>query len=487
MSEAARKGAIMCKRRFAVATGLLVFGLVTLVTLLGLTGPAHAAMPRETVAPVADSDLDLSFGNAGVVTMNVPGTFIRVVALFNGKVLALLSQPDDPDYEWSRSTGKLVRFNDDGSLDTSFGINGVVEPRSVDSTTCLQNNAGFTNFAVQSDGKILAWYECGIFTRLMPNGATDNSFGQQGMVKAVAYSQWLATAPDGKLYLGSRGGGYLSWAVTRYFGNGELDAGFGMTGTIQAESPFLVSTASYGASLQSVVPLQNGGVILGHSTFFASPGYSKSTCYIDVYPANGQNRNRLPTLDNLCFYGIRDGNERMLVAGPCSGCTTRLNADGAIDTSFGVSGSISSTIAFNMQPRQHDNKLLCLPTLNLAMPPSCSGNWPEGNDPDILLARLDDKGARDSSFANKGIARFVFTYTLPNTIPPTVISDSQAHDVALEFNGRIVIAGRYRANVLPCTMPPNCTYKLRYFPVLLRLNGARFPIEKRYLPVMNLN
>jgi uncharacterized delta-60 repeat protein len=475
----------MMNIRAAKIAGLLLFSLFATMLLVRLTDIAHAST-QTPVAPAADSDLDPTFGNAGVVTMNVPGLFIRVVALPNGKVLALLAQADDPDaYEYGKTTGKLVRFNEDGSLDMAFGINGMVEPPSVDPTTCLQNNAGFTDFAMQPDGKILAWYECSIFVRLLPNGAADLSFGQQGKIKADGYSRWLATAPDGKLYLGWLGSPYGGWSLTRFFSNGALDAGFGMTGTIHSESPFFINAFVYGASLWGIVPSQDGGITLGHSAYTAWPSGSTSACYIDVYAANGQNRNRLPSPDNLCFHGIIDGYSRMSTYGPCMTCTTRLKADGTVDTSFGFSGTISSTLGLNPQPRQTDGKYFCLPTATTFFVRACGGNWPEANDQDLLLARLNELGQRDSSFGGNGIARFVFTYTLRNSIPPTVISDSQARDVALELDGRIVLAGRYRANVLPCPMPPNCDFKLRYFPVLLRLNGARVPIEKRYLPAIS--
>lgn len=472
--------------RAAKIAGLLLFGLFAWVLLIRLTDTAHALPMRESIAPAADSDLDPTFGNAGVVTRAIPGSFGQIEALPDGRVLALFTKTRDPDDIASRTIVQLMRFNNNGSLDTSFGEKGALPLLNLNPNECLQDALGPSYFWLQPDGKILLLYECGILQRVLFNGTPDASFGQSGKISGLVPGLYgdklLAFAPSGKIYLGSRGEPYGYWRVKRFFGNGALDSGFALSGTLRGCtdcSPVHSSASSYSKYLSSVMPLQNGGFILGHSeswSFQGGTGYY--ACYIDVYPPNGRNPNRLPASPNLCFGGVSDGYGRLYTAGPCTYCTTRLNSDGSVDLTYGSSGTISSTLGMNIELRQHDGKIIC----NGWSSTPCTDGTPYPPNEHIRLARVDDLGHLDTNFGNNGYFTFTMSAALLEDPTPPIIYRTRSAAADIEFNGRIVVAGYYEVPD-PCSTP-FCPMTSHIFPVMLRLKGTRVPIENHYLPLI---
>src|SRR6185436_8118608 len=85
----------------------------------------------------------------------------------------------------------LERFNADGTLDTTFGTDGLA--------TFPQPGNGHATFMVlQPDGRILVGGHTGL-ARFMPDGSLDPSFGQGGIVQQGASE--IALLPDGRIVL----------------------------------------------------------------------------------------------------------------------------------------------------------------------------------------------------------------------------------------------------------------------------------------------
>lgn len=130
-----------------------------------------------------DGSIDLTFGGDGVVTTSVetgnpPGPFSQMLDFMRDVAI----QPDGKIVVLavgSEYTTALVRFLTDGSLDTSFGNGGFL---------ILPDADGYA-LAMQPDGKILlAGDEYGVFSafvllRLLPDGSFDPSLDGDG--KAV--------------------------------------------------------------------------------------------------------------------------------------------------------------------------------------------------------------------------------------------------------------------------------------------------------------
>ncbi|HNN47780.1 MAG TPA: delta-60 repeat domain-containing protein, partial [Marmoricola sp.] len=165
----------MPRRIFALVTA----SVVALATLT-LVSPAQAADPPSA------GDPDYSFGNGGKLTMS----FTNAVGVYDDYANAIAVYPDGRFVVAGAAKGNplvdntyqfgVVRFNADGTRDSSFGTDGVV----------LTNNGLFhdraTAVVIQPDGKIVVSGYCfgdDFFTiRLNQNGSLDSSFGSGGKV-----------------------------------------------------------------------------------------------------------------------------------------------------------------------------------------------------------------------------------------------------------------------------------------------------------------
>jgi uncharacterized delta-60 repeat protein len=132
----------------------------------------------------------------------------------------------------------LARYNTDGSLDSSFDIDGKV-------VTAISSGGGFAHgIAMQSNGKIVvAGYAYSstsfnndfVLLRYNTDGSPDNSFDADGRVMTPVgsgqdYATSVAIQPDGKIIVaGTKENNvapYSDFALVRYNSNGSLDMGF---------------------------------------------------------------------------------------------------------------------------------------------------------------------------------------------------------------------------------------------------------------------
>jgi uncharacterized delta-60 repeat protein len=113
-------------------------------------GSAYPDYPFLLVRFNPDGSLDQAFGESGALTTDFPGYTnfpFQVLLQPDGKIVVVgTSYPDDN----SQDTVTLVRYNPDGSLDTSFGEDGLV-------TTDIEagNDEYAYDMLLQPDGKIV--------------------------------------------------------------------------------------------------------------------------------------------------------------------------------------------------------------------------------------------------------------------------------------------------------------------------------------------
>jgi len=137
----------------------------------------------------ANGSLDTTFGfNNGKVLTDTGGDneTIRSLAIqADGKILAVGA---------GNNSGVIARYNADGSLDTTFDGDGkVFQP---DCSGC------FNNVRLQADGKILAT-GIGSILRFNTNGSVDTSFGMSGTAWVQRHNSYaLLIEPDGKIVVG---------------------------------------------------------------------------------------------------------------------------------------------------------------------------------------------------------------------------------------------------------------------------------------------
>jgi uncharacterized delta-60 repeat protein len=180
--------------------------------------------------------LDTSFGpnHNGLVTTKILGfaEALSVVIQPDGKIL--VGGNTSPGSGPAQCT--LVRYNPNGTLDTSFGSGGILTPTLVSGVppflldVALETVNGTTEIVVA--GTVNSWD--GIIARFYLDGSLDTSFGSNGNVIVSSLQGRLAIQPDGKIV--EVGGfwnsqqGVQDPAVARLDINGSLDATFNPNG-----------------------------------------------------------------------------------------------------------------------------------------------------------------------------------------------------------------------------------------------------------------
>jgi uncharacterized delta-60 repeat protein len=239
----------------------------------------------------ANGSLDTTFGTNGeVITNPVTGgdnAINQVVVQPDGKILG----GGEADYESYNNTVlpefTLVRYNSDGSLDSTFGSGGIVHtPWSVTG----DKEGGINSLALQSNGQIVAvgWASdqaaggayayAWALARYNSDGSLDNTFGTGGLVTLdtpVSYdfhnhsAQAVALQSNGEIV--ALGGAYDAnlkgtFAVATFTATGSLDTAFGGSGWVLGTGNSATSsmgTINYAASCLLVQPSDGKIVITG--------------------------------------------------------------------------------------------------------------------------------------------------------------------------------------------------------------------------------
>ncbi len=181
--------------------------------------------------------LDTGFGNNGVVTTSLQAEgslFLSVAVLDDDRIVAggTLIPPAESSSPWAFL---LARYQPDGAPDTSLGGNGVV------TTTIPSGDLSSWDMVVQPDGKIvLAGYvrmptggTDWALARYNPDGSLDTSFGANGVVTQDFgfhdYGYGVSVQSNGKIVLGGLAGGVS--CLARYNTDGSYDNSFGSIAT----------------------------------------------------------------------------------------------------------------------------------------------------------------------------------------------------------------------------------------------------------------
>ncbi|PKK88115.1 MAG: hypothetical protein CVV64_20220, partial [Candidatus Wallbacteria bacterium HGW-Wallbacteria-1] len=198
----------------------------------------------------SDGTLDTTFDSDGKVRNDFEGQEIiySIAIASDGKILAA------GQIEIGAKDFALVRYNSDGSLDTTFGNNGLV-------TTNIGENDAFKSMAIDSDGKIVAagYYSIAFVNdialiRYNSDGTLDTSFGSGGIVitdlGSYEEAHAMALTSDGKIVVaGTDFNADNDFLLLRYNSNGSLDTTFGTNGVVTTDTG--VSELAYGISLTS--------------------------------------------------------------------------------------------------------------------------------------------------------------------------------------------------------------------------------------------
>lgn len=187
------------------------------------------------------------FTSAGALdtTLNTTGKILTDISGSSASASSVLVQPNGKIVVGceNENFALLIRYNDDGSLDTSFDTDGIAQISPVGDQLVLNK------IILQADGKIVGAGRStsGInnsiaLLRVNSNGSLDTTFDTDGIV--TTFSDTLNTSAFG---LGLQSDGKIVIAGTksdtdvilaRYFANGSLDTSFNSTGSVL---PFIIN------------------------------------------------------------------------------------------------------------------------------------------------------------------------------------------------------------------------------------------------------
>lgn len=380
-------------------------------------------------------------GDAALIRLNPDGTLDEtfgvngyVAADFDGRVeniYAAALQPDDKIVVAGssglrgpssvRTDFALARFMPDGSLDPSFGANGVVITDF--GTTWDQAHA----VAIGPDGKIVAaGYGAGKYSlvaRYNADGSSDASFGIDGYATSDFGSAWdVVVQPDGAVVVAGAGGG--GFALIRFTASGALDPAFGSGGR--------VSTGfGYSFTAAQTVTLQPDGKIVAagyaYNTGMAAARYTANGALDSSFSGDGKTvvgDGHAYAYDvavdpggKVLLGGVRYGNHQGQFG------VARLNPDGTLDPTFN-GGFVTA------QPGDHSlaNGLALQADGNVLLTGSAS-SYVSGED--FAIVRLNGTGHLDISFHDDGMATHDF-------IGPNA---DYAFDVVEQRDGKVVVGG----------------------------------------------
>jgi uncharacterized delta-60 repeat protein len=306
--------------------------------------------------------LDSSFGEQGKVTTDFYNDFNRVnsIALQGNKILVIGGATNQDNFTGDFA---LVRYTADGTLDSSFGVNGLV------TTDFNSSNEVPYSIAVQGDKIIVAGYTnnqdnfTGDFAlaRYMANGTLDASFGVNGRV-----STDFNNSDEGVTSIVFQGdkiiaAGYTvnanskEFTLARYTADGTLDASFGTDGK--------VTTYFNGTDLASAIAIQGDKIIaagntldtVSFTTAFALARYTADGSLDASFGEQGKvttnfNNNSFDAAASIAIQGdkiIAAGNTYNIDISKNNFALARYTADGTLDSSFGVSGKVITDLDGN--------------------------------------------------------------------------------------------------------------------------------------------
>jgi uncharacterized delta-60 repeat protein len=394
---------------------------VLLVATLTLTTASAQALP---------GDLDPGFGSGGLVTTDFDSTndeAISVTSPFGGKLLAV-GQTDDLVNAGVTDFG-LVRYNADGTLDSSFGSGGLLRTpfSSTDSAAALA-------VAKLPVGFVAAGHSGNDFAvaRYLKDGSLDPSFDGDGKVTTsfggMSGAGAVVRQTDGKIVAAGSASG--EFALARYQTDGSLDPTFGSGGKV-------VTPIGTNDSIQALL-LQSDGKLVAAGTSFGStdPDFALARYNTDGTLDSTFGTGGIVTTDfnsnsnDLGFDAVLQGDGKIVVAGESALDVglARYNTDGSLDSPFGSGGKVTTDLGAD-EARASGVGL------------DSSGNVVAGGTlfsatKKFLVLRYTPSGTLDSTFGSGGEAFASFGAGV-----------TEANAITIHQDGKIVLAGHHGATL----------------------------------------
>ncbi len=395
---------------------------------------------------------DTTFGNNGKTHtgfgMSDAKAYV-VVAQPDGKIIvggsAYSANPKNL-YTTDTNNAVLIRYNSDGTIDTTFGNEGIVTYNYNIIYNSNEINTGVGKLILQPDGKILAVIGGSptlFLIRFNTNGSIDTSFGNNETHIFILPIGLFVIQPDAKIITAYRQEHYNSFGqvdswyfrTDRYNTDGTLDTTFGTDGTV-------ITDFGFGYNYITAIALQpDGKVIVAGTSYnnqFAIARYTTNGDLDTTFDGDGKVITSLGSgLKSYASYVSVQADGKIIVAGLSYTSIApqeyyfsiaKYNTNGSLDTSFDGDGKVNNifddapgtAINLNTIIEQLDGKFLVTTdtgSVNL----------------EFELRRYNASGSDDTSFGNNGKSTLF-------------IQDvNRALGIALQQDQKIVVAGYSRS------------------------------------------
>ena len=382
-----------------------------LLVLICVVSACSSSSSSPTPTGKQQGDLDATF--------NAPDGYALYTGWNKDSYIGLAIQPDDKILvstgisNGTDSDVAVLRYNPDGTLDTTFGTEGVFTYDSGNGDDCGRLIAvdvsgritltGYTNNGNDVDVLLI---------RLNSNGVLDPFFGTDGIVLfdnagREDYGRSIQVQGDGSILVTARstGGGTSMAMILRYDGTGALDTSFGTEGVVAYQGPkgndgfrdlavqsdekivvtgytntdagFQILTARYNASGSPDIAFGTDGIVRYDG------GYGNAGARGILIQEDGK----------LVVSGSNaNGNDLDVIV-------LRYAADGSLDPEFGSAG----VVVYDAGTGNDNGRRLALQQDGKIV---VAGNTQNGTDYDALVLRYDSNGVADEDFGNSGVASF---------------------------------------------------------------------------------
>jgi uncharacterized delta-60 repeat protein len=376
--------------------------------------------------------LDTSFDTDGKTTIAIGSSDdygASVVIQTDGKIIVCGNSQMSTTIDFS-----IIRLNNNGSLDTTFDTDGKL------TTSFSISNSYGASVGIQADGKIIAGGSIQGTTnidfgmvRYNSNGSLDTTFDTDGKVttdigSASDIVTTIAIQTDGKILLGGNSviGTFNVFALARFNTNGSLDTTFDTDGK---------TTTLFNDAISNSMKIQLDGKIVlagtnsnGADTDIALARYNSNGSLDNTFDTDGKVTTAIGTTNDYGNAVTISPNDKILVAGQVynesydfalirynsnGSLDTSLDTDGKVITNFGNANSKCSSIAL-----QTDGKIIM------------AGNSQNGTITEYSLTRYNSDGSLDATFDTDG-----------KVITTIGFADDGGTSIAIQNDGKIVVAG----------------------------------------------
>lgn len=440
---------------------------------------------RSKQGQAADSALDKSFGTDGKVTTAFPGSNdVASSVVIRPDTQVMPGRPADDKIIVAGSDGSdfiVIQYHADGSIDTGFGVNGIVATDFNGGTdqayaVALDSNDANGKIVVAGSTKNAKTGKYDIaLARYEPDGSLDTSFGNKGRVITdfggnddQAFG--MAIQGDGKIVVA----GYANVptallptqlcigsspnplcrsndiALARYNSDGSLDTSFGNGGKVTTDLSFGSDDQAFGIATQ---PNDNKIVVVGGasngsaSTRGALARYSVSGTLDLSFGAGGV----ILTDNKGIVHALSIQLDGKIIA---AGYDTkgfllaRHNNNGSLDTSFGEMGRVTQPSSSTVQA-------------------FAVAQYPLGSNFKIIVAGIEEAKFFLAAFDSQGkLVRYSIAFvpdiirtdfsSKPAQMPAMTINESSIVAVGAVFNnakGKDFALARYKVNSVPPVIP----------------------------------